>query len=279
VSEPEPREIARAAMLVRDAEAVVIATGAGMGVDSGLPDFRGPEGFWRAYPAYRDLGLRFDELANPRWFTDDPALAWGFYGHRLALYRKTVPHEGFAVLSRIAARMKSGAFVFTSNVDGQHQRAGVPEERVAEVHGAIETFQCTKHASCGLWPAGADVWVDERFRAQEPLPRYPTCGALARPNILMFGDWGFLSDRTDAQLERLQSWLNAQDLARVVVIECGAGTHVPTVRAFSEQMLKKGAALVRINVREPQTPAHPRSTSVAAGAKAALLAIEAAIRP
>lgn len=279
MTEPAAAEIARAAALVKDAHAIIVATGAGMGVDSGLPDFRGPEGFWRAYPAYRDLGLRFDELANPRWFTDDPALAWGFYGHRLALYRKTVPHEGFGALLRLAGRMAHGAFVFTSNVDGQHQRAGFASDRVAEVHGGIETFQCSARASCGLWPAGADVSVDERFRAHEPLPRCPTCGALARPNILMFGDWGFVSDRTDAQLQRMQDWLNAQDLAHAVVIECGAGTHVPTVRGFSEQMLRKGAALVRINVREPQTPAHPRSTSVAAGAKAALIAIETAIRP
>ncbi len=87
-----------AARAVDEAEALVITAGAGMGVDSGLPDFRGPEGFWQAYPAFRDLGLRFEQLANPEWFFEDPALAWGFYGHRLNLYRRTVPHEGFATL-------------------------------------------------------------------------------------------------------------------------------------------------------------------------------------
>ncbi|HWM60415.1 MAG TPA: hypothetical protein VNO83_21500, partial [Pseudonocardia sp.] len=75
-----------------------------MGVDSGLPDFRGPEGFWRAYPPYRRLGLGFTDLADPVHFVDDPELAWGFYGHRLALYRCTTPHAGFAVLRRWAGR-------------------------------------------------------------------------------------------------------------------------------------------------------------------------------
>src|SRR5215468_9418889 len=94
-------DFARARSAIDGADALLIAAGAGMGVDSGLPDFRGPEGFWRAYPAYARLGLRFEALANPRWFERDPELAWGFYGHRLGLYRDTTPHEGFAALLRM----------------------------------------------------------------------------------------------------------------------------------------------------------------------------------
>src|SRR5687767_9842489 len=86
--------LARAAAAVRDADALLVTAGAGMGVDSGLPDFRGTEGFWRAYPAFARLGLRFEQLASPAWFARDPHLAWGFYGHRLNLYRATTPHAG-----------------------------------------------------------------------------------------------------------------------------------------------------------------------------------------
>ncbi len=100
-----------------------------MGVDSGLPDFRGNQGFWRAYPPYEQLGLDFVSLANPRWFADDPALAWGFYGHRMELYRQTAPHPGFAILHRWEGRMPRGGFVFTSNVDRHFQRAGFSPER------------------------------------------------------------------------------------------------------------------------------------------------------
>src|ERR1700733_9801713 len=85
----------RAAEVIRAADALLIGAGAGMGVDSGLPDFRGNEGFWNDYPAFRRQNLSFVELANPAWFDADPGRAWGFYGHRLNLYRATQPHDGF----------------------------------------------------------------------------------------------------------------------------------------------------------------------------------------
>ena len=66
--------------IIAEADAVIITAGAGMGVDSGLPDFRGDVGFWRAYPLLRDKNLSFEDMANPQWFLDDPRLAWAFYG-------------------------------------------------------------------------------------------------------------------------------------------------------------------------------------------------------
>ncbi len=70
------KNIQQAKQVLEEADAVLITAGAGMGVDSGLPDFRGTEGFWRAYPIARKLGLRFEELANPRWFRENKRLAW-----------------------------------------------------------------------------------------------------------------------------------------------------------------------------------------------------------
>lgn len=84
--------IEQAASLLEQADALIVAAGAGMGVDSGLPDFRGREGFSRTYPALRDSGIDFYRIASPSAFVSAPERAWGFYGHRLALYRKTVPH-------------------------------------------------------------------------------------------------------------------------------------------------------------------------------------------
>ena len=151
-----------------------------------MPDFRGDQGFWRADPPFEKLGLNFRALANPRWFVDDPELAWGFYGHRLNLYRRTTPHAGFAILRRWAQRPAHGTFVYTSNVDGHFQRAGFAEDRVMEVHGTLEWVQCLKGCGAGLWPAGPPVTVDETtMRAVPPLPACPRCGGLARPNVLM----------------------------------------------------------------------------------------------
>jgi NAD-dependent SIR2 family protein deacetylase len=113
----------QAAGLIANADALVIAAGAGIGVDSGLPDFRGNTGFWNAYPALVKAQIIFLDIANPRAFSEQPELAWGFYGHRLDLYRKTVPHAGFCILKKWADA-KNGSWVFTSNVDGQFLKTG-----------------------------------------------------------------------------------------------------------------------------------------------------------
>ncbi len=248
--------IARAAAAIAGAEALLVTAGAGIGVDSGLPDFRGDEGFWRAYPPLGRLGISFVEMANPMWFRRDPELAWGFYGHRLALYRATEPHRGFGILREWGEGTTHGAFVFTSNVDGQFQKAGFDGDRILECHGSIHHLQCTGRCEAITSADDLEVTVDpETFRAEPPLPSCPSCGALARPNVLMFGDWGWRSDRTAAQEDRFASWLDGLGDARLAIVEVGAGTAVPTVRMTSEQLARRpGATLIRLNLREPRVP-------------------------
>jgi len=273
-------DLRRDADALASADALLITAGAGLGVDSGLPDFRGDHGFWKAYPPYERLGLRFVELADPVHFAEDPPLAWGFYGHRRNLYRATAPHAGFAILLRWARRMPRGAFVFTSNVDGHFARAGFDPDRIVEVHGAIDWQQCTAHCGAGIFPAGpATVPVDETtMRAVGPLPACPRCGALARPNILMFGDGHWDPDRTSAQETRLRRWLKTLPGASVVVVECGAGTAIPTVRAFSERVADaSGGTLIRINPREPEV--RPRHVGLGRGSLDALRALDAVFPP
>jgi NAD-dependent SIR2 family protein deacetylase len=265
----------RAAAAIAAADALLIGAGAGMGVDSGLPDFRGPQGFWQAYPPYKRLGLNFVALANPRWFVEDPELAWGFYGHRMGLYRRTEPHEGFGILRRWAGRMLKGGFVFTSNVDGHFQRAGFDPDRIVEVHGAIDGMQCMSDCGIGIFPSEPyEVAIDEQtMKASPPLPVCPDCGGLARPNILMFGDWGWDSSRSDAQNRRLNAWLGALGPARLVIIEMGAGKAVPTVRLTCEEIMHHyRGTLIRINPREPDVPVDQISLPI--GALAALQALD-----
>jgi NAD-dependent SIR2 family protein deacetylase len=252
-----------------------------MGVDSGLPDFRGNKGFWNAYPPYAKLGLSFSDLANPGWFIKDPTLAWGFYGHRLNLYRRTRPHVGFAILRRWAQQMREGAFIFTSNVDGQFQRAGFAEERIVEIHGAIDWLQCVADCGMGVFPApvvhGELVKVDEEsFRAQEPLPACPRCGSLARPNILMFGDMHWDNRRTSEQKGRLTRWLGSVRGEKLAIVECGAGTAIPSVRAFCERLTSERAAkLIRLNPREFEVP--PGQIDLAMGSADGLQMIDRCI--
>ncbi|MGZ9059632.1 MAG: SIR2 family NAD-dependent protein deacylase [Burkholderiaceae bacterium] len=266
--------LTRAADLIADADALLVTAGAGMGVDSGLPDFRGNEGFWKAYPALGRTRMAFTSVASPDTFRSDPALAWGFYGHRLALYRATVPHAGFALLRAWGGAMDHGLAVFTSNVDGQFQQAGFDPQRIVECHGSIHHLQCMAPCSSEIWPADAfapEVDADA-CRLVNAAPRCPHCGGLARPNILMFGDGEWLEQRSAAQQDRLLRWLSGA--RRPVVVELGAGTAIPSVRYFGQRVVHGGGRMVRINPREPEVNS-VRDCGIAMGALAGLLAIDA----
>lgn len=266
----------RAAAAIAEADTLLIAAGAGMGVDSGLPDFRGPEGFWNAYPPYRKLGLNFMDLARPGWFHKDPALAWGFYGHRLHLYRATTPHEGFARLKRWAEAKRLGGFVFTSNVDGHFLDAGFAPESVWEVHGTLRWMQCLRICGASLIPSD-DVTVaidEETFRAREPLPTCPRCGGPARPNVLMFSDREWDDGRSRKQEAEFQRWYARAHGSKLAIVELGAGQAVPTVRNACEQIAAElRGTLIRINLREPEVP-RGRHVPIPLGAAAALREID-----
>ena len=271
---------ARAAELINQADALIIGAGAGIGVDSGLPDFRGNQGFWNAYPALAKAQLDFTEVATPRTFENDPSLAWGFYGHRLDLYRKTTPNPGFEVLTKWSELVPLGHWIFTSNVDGQFQKAGFSEENINECHGSIHHLQCLGECVAGVWSAGEFIpQVDfTECRLTNDPPSCIACSGLARPNIVMFGDWNWVNERNQAQRRREAKWLDevVNGLGNVVVVEIGAGTSIPSVRHFSHRISREyGARIIRINPREPQVPSS-KDVGIAAGATTALHGIEAA---
>ncbi|QDU31481.1 NAD-dependent protein deacetylase [Anatilimnocola aggregata] len=241
-----------AAAAIRQADALLIGAGAGMGVDSGLPDFRGSEGFWKAYPPFH--GRSFAALSTPHWFRTDSQLAWGFFGHRYQLYRDTRPHAGFEILRQWCERREHRYFVFTSNVDGHFQRAGFPEERVLERHGSIQHLQCTQPCASVIWPAGDALHFEidpATIRTGSELPRCPHCHELARPNILMFDDYDWLPARCEAQYQRYATWLEQVAGQQLVAIEFGAGLAIPTVRRECERWC---TTLIRVNPREAEVP-------------------------
>ena len=254
---PTEEMLQQARKLIIECDALLITAGAGMGVDSGLPDFRGNTGFWEAYPVAKTRGLSFESLANPEWFEHDPALAWAFYGHRLQLYRDTIGHEGFSLLRELCQSKGDNYFILTSNVDGQFQKAGFDEKQICEIHGSIHHLQCVSNKEHGIWSAKNDtVTVDmESFKAAAPLPVCPKCSSLARPNILMFGDWDWIGDRSDKQMKRFVSWKASmvKEKKKIAVIEIGAGTAIPSIRSMSESSAKQfKTPLIRINPRKYQ---------------------------
>jgi NAD-dependent SIR2 family protein deacetylase len=134
-------------------------------------------------------------------------------------------------------------------------------------------------------PCRAEVWradafspqlADENCRLLNDPPKCPVCGGLARPNILLFGDSAWLSERRERQRSRETRWFERLVAieANAVVIEIGAGTARPYVRHFSDSVSwKYGARLIRINPLECQVPS-ANDVGIAAGALEALLAID-----
>jgi NAD-dependent SIR2 family protein deacetylase len=218
----------------------------------GLPDFRGKDGFWGAYPALGKRGISFEQMALPQWFSDDPAMAWAFYGHRQQLYRTTKPHMGYWMLRDWGRSMPAGYFVVTSNVDGHFEAAEFPPDLILEQHGCIHRYQCTLPCSDALWlddPPDLDIDL-EALQARGTLPRCPECGVLARPNVMMFGDVRWVARATKVQQQRYAKWL-ASVRSRVTLVRINSDASDADEPAVPIRM---GAleALSRIEERLPE---------------------------
>lgn len=275
--------LVHAANLIVDADALLIGAGAGASVDSGVPDFRGEEGFWRMYPPARERGFCYEDVAGGPWFSDDPEMAWGFIVHCQRLFEGREPHEGYHILKRWSD-VKETSWVYTSNVDRYFYRAGFAPHRITEIHGFRDVLQCVTPCTRKTWTQ--DLLDEERFQLDEEslrlepdaIPRCPHCGELARPNSLMFNDHKWIGDATREQEERLTTWLNEQldEERKVAVIEIGAGSAVPSVRFQCERYARAyNTPLIRINPGEPDGP--DGALSLPMPALAALRAINALI--
>jgi NAD-dependent deacetylase len=160
---------------VRTARRVVALTGAGISTDSGIPDFRGPQGVWTRNPAA-------EKLSDIRYYVADPEVRKASWQSRLAHPAWTAqPNDGHRALVELEKRGGLHA-VITQNIDGLHQRAGSSPERVIEVHGNVHQAVCL---SCG-W-RGAMQAVLDRVRAGEADPPCTSCGGILKSDTISFG--------------------------------------------------------------------------------------------
>ncbi len=244
---------------IQSADAILIHAGAGMSVDSGLPDFRSEGGFWKEYPVLKKHNISWYSISDPDAFFKMPNLAWAFFGHRIKLYRKTSPHTGYKQLLKICQSKKGGYFVFTSNCDGHFLKAGYDNELIEECHGSIFILQCAYKCTSEIWEIDDElIEIDElEFKAKEPLPICKNCGKVARPNLMLFGDGYYLKDKNRKQSEKFYHWMNLQKEKNnhILIIEIGTGTGVPTVRNQTEYFVKyRNMSLIRINPVDYDVP-------------------------
>ena len=168
-------ELDRARELIDAAERVVVLTGAGISTDSGIPDFRGPQGVWTLNP-------KAERMSDIRYYVADPEVRKLSWQSRLAHPALSAePNAGHRALVQLERRGKLHALI-TQNTDGLHQRAGSSPDLVIEVHGNLHKAVCL---SCG-W-RGPMQHVLERVRAGEEDPQCETCSGILKSDTISFG--------------------------------------------------------------------------------------------
>lgn len=192
---------------------VMALVGAGISAESGIPTFRGPEGYWTA-------GSRHyapTDLATWRMFQEAPETVWAWYLHRRRICRAAKPNAAHRALVDAEKRLGDRWALVTQNVDGLNLRAGSSPGRTFEIHGNIDLMRCSRACSGGLLPV-PDVEAlthnklgrEARFKLQ-----CHQCGAWTRPHVLWF------DEAYDEANYRLDSALTATRTMKTLVI---AGT-------------------------------------------------------
>jgi NAD-dependent deacetylase len=204
------------ATLLRERQPCVVLTGAGISTESGIPDFRSPSGIWAQYDPM--------EYATIEAFRRDPEKVWEFYLLRLRVLADAEPNAGHLALAELERRGLVQAVV-TQNIDGLHQRAGSRD--VIEVHGSIRSASCLR--------CGHSSPLDH---PPQEAPRCPDCGAVLKPDVVMFGEL-----LPVAAMER------AIELARraALLLVVGSSLEVYPVAGLPEETVSAGGALAIVN--------------------------------
>ena len=253
---------------------ILIITGAGMGCDSGLPDYRSNNGFWKNYKRNIFKNMTLYEMSQSKWFKNNPSKAWGFYEHRKLLYNNCKPHNGFNILKEYCDNNNSNNnnnnnndsngreyFYMTSNIDSQCITAGFNEKNVFQTHGCLNYIQCSNYYRCrnnNIIKFDKCIRYDENtfdITNMDDIPKCKYCGNIMRPNVSFFTDSvkTFNSKRVCEQKETFLKWLNKYikkgiNNPKLIVIEIGCGNSIHSLK-WESQYLKtfNNITLIRIN--------------------------------
>jgi NAD-dependent deacetylase len=228
------------------ARRVVALTGAGISTDSGIPDFRGPQGVWTRNPGAEKLATLQHYLADPEvrrraWQSRLESPAWG-----------ATPNAGHAALAALERRGQLYALI-TQNVDGLHLTAGSSRERLIEIHGTLREVTCL---ACGERAPTERVLA--RVRAGETDPPCPTCGGILKTATISFGQSLVAEDLARAEraarsadlMLAVGTKLSVWPIAGVVPVAKEAGARVVIVNAEPTEMDALADAVLRGSISD-----------------------------
>lgn len=217
---------------------VVVLTGAGISAESGIPTFRGPEGYWTV----GSVEYRPEELATAATFRRQPEEVWAWYLYRLGVCRAAEPNTAHAALAVAEHALGQRFQLITQNVDGLHRRAG--SRRCYAVHGDLERVRCAQACGVGLQPLPPSVAPKARgeglTEAEHAALTCQACGGWLRPLVLWF------DETYNEEWFRFDSALRvAADTALLVTVGTSGATTLPAL--VVQQAVHAGAALVDCN--------------------------------
>lgn len=220
---------------------ITVVTGAGISAESGIPTFRGPEGYWtRGSREYHP-----QQMATHAMYRQMPDDVWGWYLYRRTVCRRAEPNIGHQTITRLTQHVGSGFNLITQNVDGLHRRAGTPPARIMEVHGNIDLMRCENSAcATGVHPIPETLGVYTRNQVLQDADRgalsCPRCGQLCRPHVLWF------DETYNEEYFRFESALAAAyQTELLIVIGSSGSTNLPLM--VTELVLQQGGLMIDIN--------------------------------
>ena len=238
---------------------VFVITGAGVSAESGIPTFRGKDGYWR--------NLDPANLATPEAFDRDPELVWQWYRERRQRIRNAQPNAAHTAIAKLA-RHADVFLLVTQNVDDLHARAGLAKEKMVQIHGDIFVTKCShcdferQDPPPSVAAATEGVTGDQEEGAL--IPRCVECDALMRPGVVWFGEqlpW--------SEVKRVENYLDRGPCDLVIV--AGTTATFGYIIDWALRASRDGGELVEVNpeetplsqfatelVREPAAIALPR---------------------
>ncbi len=239
--EPRLREILGE---VRDAGGRVVAlTGAGISAESGIPTFRGRDGFW----VVGSRNYMPQEMATHAMFLMEPEEVWRWYLHRFGVVRHAAPNAGHEALVRLERALGERFTLVTQNIDGLHRRAGASDERTHCIHGDAAWVRCAHDCGVGLLPHPAHLAARDGRAPLSPAEREeltcPRCRGWLRPHVLWFDEC------YDEENYRFDSTLRAaREADLLLVVGTSGATNLPV--RVGQLCFTGGAALVDVNPEE-----------------------------